>query len=87
MSETSLRGLVRSTKQANCRNMPVDIFFPSDTAPAAATEKAKAVCRGCSLSSICLLAALDNNEQGIWSATTYKERMQLKRDVARRRYW
>lgn len=45
-----------------------------------ATETAKAICKNCPHMSPCRDYAIENNLQfGIWGATTYRERMMLRR--------
>lgn len=58
---------------APCRNEDPELFFPHPS-DVQQTEKAKAVCRGCSIAQKCLQFALDNNMQGVWGGMGEKER-------------
>lgn len=62
------------------RDLPVDFFFPSTSAIAAA----RAVCALCPVREKCLQYALDAGPElcGIWAGTTERQRARLRR-VAR----
>lgn len=71
---------------AACRDLDPEMFFPlGSTGPAAReVERAKAVCRGCSVSAQCLRWALDTGQDfGVWGGLSEDERRALKRQVAR----
>lgn len=72
-------------KQAACRGLDTDIFFPPGEADAG---PAKAVCAQCPVRDACLEWALvTRQEEGIWGGMTDSERRRLRRrrrDAARR---
>lgn len=68
---------------AACRELDPELFFPvGTTGPAQRqVERAKAVCRGCSVAAQCLMWALDTGQDsGVWGGLSAEER----RSVARR---
>jgi WhiB family redox-sensing transcriptional regulator len=74
-------------RQAACRSMAPDLFFPAGTTGAAFDEivAAKDVCFGCEVRSDCLrFAVASNQEFGIWGGTTEEERRELRRHWLRR---
>lgn len=68
-------------KRAACRNHPnPDLWFPERGGN---TRAAKAICETCPVREPCLRYALDDPEtQGVWGATTFKERREMRRDEA-----
>ena len=65
---------------AECRDLPPDLFFPSS---GPGTEAAKAVCATCPVCADCLDAALRRVEQhGVWGGTTPRERRRMRRGLA-----
>lgn len=75
--------------RAACRSTDPDLFFPvGTTGPAISQiEAAKAVCRACPSTELCLDFALTTNQDsGVWGATSEEERRKLRRQwLARRR--
>ncbi|MBB2894627.1 WhiB family transcriptional regulator [Flexivirga oryzae] len=68
-------------RNAACRGLNSDLFFPvGTTGPALAqTERAKAICRTCPVAAQCLEAALAHGEDdGIWGGMTPEERRRLR---------
>jgi WhiB family transcriptional regulator, redox-sensing transcriptional regulator len=64
------------TAHAACRGMDTELFFPTRGEPA---TEAKAVCRTCTVRDDCHDYALaDAGIIGIWSATTTRERIDLR---------
>ena len=62
-----------------CLEVDSDIFFPEYYTDAD-VQTAKSVCNQCWMKDDCLKYALDNNErEGIWGATTPRERKNIKR--------
>jgi WhiB family redox-sensing transcriptional regulator len=45
-------------------------------------NKAKKICNSCGAKDECLQYALENNERGVWGATTERERRQLRAQMA-----
>jgi len=73
---------------AACLDEDPELFFPiGNTGPALLQiEDAKAVCRQCTVASLCLQWALDNNQDsGVWGGLSEDERRSLKRRTARAR--
>ena len=66
---------------------PRTLFPIGNTGPAIAqAAEAKAVCRECTVQTICLQWALDNNQDsGVWGGMSEEERRSLKRRAARAR--
>ena len=60
-------------KEAGCKNIDVDDFFPSNK-EIKKIRAAKAVCRRCPVRKECLQYALENNLEGIFGGTTLSER-------------
>lgn len=74
--------------RAACRDEDPNAFFPiGNTGPALLLiEEAKAVCRRCPVVDSCLSWAIENNEEaGVWGATSEDERRAMKRRAARER--
>ena len=66
-------------KQAACRGLDVEAFYPVTEDEADAAE-AKAVCDICPVRQACLEHALANRErEGIWGGTTERERRRIVR--------
>jgi WhiB family transcriptional regulator, redox-sensing transcriptional regulator len=64
--------------QSRCLGASPEIFFsPIDQ------ERAKATCRGCPVWHECLRWALVHDEQGVWGATTERERVRIRRYLRR----
>lgn len=65
---------------AACRTEDPELFFPSNTAGPRRINAAKDVCNsGCPVFDACLSYALRNKVEGVWAATTEKERDALRR--------
>ncbi|MGI8791936.1 MAG: WhiB family transcriptional regulator [Acidimicrobiales bacterium] len=72
---------IKWMKDANCREMDPEFFFPSD---GVGVEQAKAVCMTCPAREACLEHALRNRiDQGVWGGTSERERRRIR--AARRR--
>ncbi|WP_256862283.1 WhiB family transcriptional regulator [Microbispora sp. GKU 823] len=75
------------SREPACRSVPPELFFPLGYGRefARQIEEAKAVCRACPVYSRCRDYVLANPElapEGIWAATTPKERRRLREQVA-----
>ena len=69
-------------RQAACRQMPADMFFPVGTSGMAVEEvqAAKAVCGACPVSEQCLEFSLQTRQEfGIWGGTDEDERREILR--------
>lgn len=73
-------------KQARCRGMDIELFFPTDddgrdlhTVPPTAAR----VCDRCKVRSECLTWALDNPQVGVWGGTTRAQRDAILRRIRR----
>lgn len=67
-----------------CLEYNPDIFYPEEYEEAD-VAKAKAICNICWVKERCLSFALDNNErEGVWGATTPRERRNIRRRAARK---
>lgn len=67
---------------AICRDTDPDLFFPVGTTGLALVQidRAKEVCRECTVSSECLDFALETNQDsGIWGGLTEEERRVIRR--------
>lgn len=68
-----------------CRTVDPELFFPSRDDDGNIVGEynpvvAKRICTGCPVRDMCLEYALSNNEQwGIWGATSYTERKEIHR--------
>jgi len=67
--------------EADCQNLPTDIFFPKPGRLGTAhAKRAVKICRGCPVREECLAYAMsfaDRSLPGIWGGTTERERSQL----------
>lgn len=67
--------------QAACRNLPTELFFPTDKDDVTA-ERAKAVCARCPVRRDCVAYAVADPEvYGIWGATTERQRRNRRRQL------
>jgi WhiB family redox-sensing transcriptional regulator len=63
-----------------CAEVDPELFFPEEYDNRAAVMAAKSVCGNCELTTACLTYALANPElDGIWGATTPRERRNMRR--------
>lgn len=59
----------------NCRLYPPATFFPSD---GVGVDKARKICKGCSVLERCLEYALDNRiDHGVWGGCSERERRRI----------
>jgi WhiB family transcriptional regulator, redox-sensing transcriptional regulator len=66
-------------KQAACRGLDVEAFYPISEDEADAAE-AKAICAECPVRQACLEHALAHRErEGVWGGTTERERRRIVR--------
>ena len=66
--------------EAVCAQVDANLWFPDKGKRGSA---AKAICRTCPVIDACLAHALaDPSIQGIWAATSEKERAKLRREAA-----
>lgn len=64
----------------NCKDADPELFFPDDNGVYIDLVKAKSICNSCPLLVDCLSYALKHPElEGVWGATTVKDRKQLRR--------
>lgn len=78
MTSTQLTG--PSWDQAACAGKDTEMFFPEGPKDfAKKIADAKAVCSGCPITAQCFSWAIENDEEGIWGGTTYRERQLLRR--------
>ncbi|MDP8938230.1 MAG: WhiB family transcriptional regulator [Actinomycetota bacterium] len=76
----SERALTSWRREAACRDMDTDIFFPLTDEEAG---PAKAVCATCPVRSECLQFALASRQHdGVWGGLTEAERRRLRRRKA-----
>ena len=69
-------------RDAACRLMPAEMFFPVGTTGMAVEDvaEAKRVCAHCEVRSACLNFALDTRQEfGIWGGTDEDERREMAR--------
>lgn len=60
-----------------CKDMPPDIFFPSD---GVGVEVARRICADCPAKEPCLEYAMTNHiDHGVWGGTSERERRRLAR--------
>ncbi|MBP9821121.1 WhiB family transcriptional regulator [Candidatus Saccharibacteria bacterium] len=59
-----------------CGQTDPEAFFPEN---GSSTEQAKKVCGECAVRLECLEYALENDEKGVWGATTDNERDRMKK--------
>ena len=79
---------MRWLNEARCLNEDPELFFPvGNTGPALKQiEKAKSICRQCTVSGQCLEYAIrENQDTGVWGGRSEDERRSLKRRYARAR--
>ena len=73
---------------AACKDLDIDIFFPSDESEDAA-RAAKEVCATCPVAETCLQYSLSTNQaEGVWGGLDANERRRMRRrirDQARRK--
>ncbi|CAB4175230.1 WhiB-like iron-sulfur binding domain containing protein [uncultured Caudovirales phage] len=63
-----------------CVGVGVEMFYPEDPRAANKIKLAlKPLCDSCAVKHGCLQIALDNNERGIWAATTEQDRHMMRR--------
>jgi WhiB family redox-sensing transcriptional regulator len=77
----------RWVHQAACQETPFIDFFPS-TKDVQGQQWAKAICARCPVRDACLEYALvtftyNNGDDGIWGATTHRERIAMRRAARR----
>lgn len=78
MGDTKLLG--PSWDLAACAGKDTEMFFPEGPKDyAKRIADAKAVCGGCPITAQCFSWAIENDEEGIWGGTTYKERQLLRK--------
>jgi WhiB family redox-sensing transcriptional regulator len=73
--------------RAACREQEPELFFPVGNSGPALVQiaEAKAVCRGCPVSSECLSWALESGQDaGVWGGLDEDERRALKRRRTRK---
>ncbi|QJC21431.1 WhiB family transcriptional regulator [Arcanobacterium buesumense] len=71
---------------AACLDEDPELFFPvgSSNAALAQVERAKSICRTCTVVETCLKWALETNQDaGVWGALSEDERRSLKRRSVR----
>ena len=63
-------------EQANCKNVPIDDFFPLEITKNNRKEvnKTIALCKACPVAAECVLEAIVNDYDGIWGGTTVYQR-------------
>ena len=63
--------------QGRCRDLPPEVFFPSD---GVGVEVARRYCAECPVKSPCLEYALENHiEHGVWGGASERERRRIAR--------
>jgi len=70
--------------KANCKNTPVDVFFPDKGASKQKVERAKAICNECSVQKQCCDWSLQFSERalmGIWGGLTGKDRRTIRKKL------
>jgi WhiB family redox-sensing transcriptional regulator len=75
-------------EDANCKDAPTNLFFPSEEIPnpaayRASAQKAREYCEMCSVQQQCLDYALRNETVGIWGGMTARQRQKerTRRDM------
>lgn len=63
-------------KQAECKGMPIDIFYVEEDEP---TDDAKAICRRCPVIKDCREYALLHEREGFWGGLSEAERRSVRR--------
>jgi len=67
--------------QGRCRDLPPQIFFPSD---GVGVEVARRYCAECPVKGLCLEYALENHiEHGVWGGASERERRRVARNRRR----
>jgi len=78
----------RWRRDAACRDLDIDIFFPFDEMEGASLE-AKEICETCPVVDTCLQYSLATNQaEGVWGGLDANERRRMRRrirDQARRK--
>ena len=65
-------------KQAACRGIETELFFPERGASSTHVQNAKRFCESCAVNNECYNYAMDNNiAHGIWGVTTATERRRI----------
>lgn len=69
------------TNDANCRHADPDIFYPehAEPYPPEILDTARAICGTCPAFAACHAYALDHETEGIWAATTPRQRRRIRR--------
>lgn len=63
--------------KGKCRDIPPDLFFPSD---GVGVDVARQICADCPVKSPCLEYALGNRiDHGVWGGTSERERRRILR--------
>ena len=65
-------------EQPLCAETDPELFFPGD---GIIPGKAKAVCRSCDHIQECLIWALHHQVDGVWGATTPRDRQHIRRET------
>lgn len=73
---------------AACKKVDPELFFPVGNVKSGPgleqVDRAKAVCRGCTVQGECLIYAIEHNQDsGIWGGLTEDERREIKRRANR----
>ena len=75
---------------ADCQNLPTDLFFPQPGRKGAADAKvAVEICKACPVREACLAYAMsfpDRSLPGIWGGTTERERSRMHHSATPIRY-
>ncbi|MEE9415046.1 MAG: WhiB family transcriptional regulator [Acidimicrobiales bacterium] len=73
----------RWRKQAACRGVDPEVFFPDDDGEE--SKLAKKVCGSCDVQDLCLSYAIRNKEKGgVWGGATERERRRIIRQNRRK---
>ena len=70
--------------KANCRDTPVDVFFPTKGASKEKVQVAKAICNECTVAQQCADWSLQFSERallGIWGGMTGKDRRTIRKKL------
>lgn len=83
MAHTNVMGLIDAMDwrlKGPCSKLSLTeydrLFFPKS---GRSIKEAKEHCNGCPVADICLQFAIDNNCEGIWAGTNYRERQKMVR--------
>lgn len=68
--------------RGNCRGLDPSIFISERGVD---STSAKKVCVGCPVTDECLEYALEENEDGVWGATSERDRRKIRRERAQQR--